>query len=98
MFHHVVLLRLANADAAFHARVDEYARRMPLEVRGIESYACGRNVADRGMGYDWAVIGVFESSAAHDAYQVSPLHQELKAFMTPHIAGIVVCDLDTSER
>jgi hypothetical protein len=92
------MLRLANADAAFHARVDAYARRMPLEVGGIESYAYGCNVADRGKGYDWAVIGVFESSAAHDAYQVSPLHRELKAFMAPHIAEIVVCDLDTSER
>lgn len=98
MFHHVVMLRLTNVDDAFHARVDEYARRMPREVRGIESYAYGRNAADRGKGYDWAVIGVFESSAAHDAYQLSPLHQELKAFMTPHIAEIVVCDLDTKER
>lgn len=97
MFHHVVLLRLENVDAAFHARVAAYARRMPLEVRGIASYAYGRNRADRGKGYDWVVIGVFESSAAHDAYQVSPLHQELKAFMTPHIADIVVCDLDTGK-
>lgn len=98
MFHHVVMLSLANVDAAFHARVEAYARRMPLEVRGIQSYAYGRNAADRSKGYDWAVIGVFESSAAHDAYQLSPLHQELKAFMTPHIAEIVVCDLDTKER
>ena len=96
MFQHVVLMRLVGVDAAFHARVQEYARRMPLELPGVERFHYGPNVADRRKGHDWAVIAEFASAADHDAYQVSALHQELKAYMTPHIAELVVCDLDTA--
>jgi hypothetical protein len=42
------------------------------------------------------VIGVFDSSADHDRYQVSALHQEMKAFMSPHIVDIAVCDFDSA--
>jgi len=38
------------------------------------------------------VVAVFETSADHDAYQVSELHQKVKAFMLPAVADLVVCD------
>lgn len=94
MFYHVVLMRLERVDAAFHARVEQYAGVIRRDLSGIVSYRYGRNLAGRGKGYDWAVIGVFASAADHDAYQLSRAHQELKAYMTPHIADMVVCDVD----
>ena len=56
----------------------------------------GRNVAARAKGFAWTVIGTFDSSADHDRYQVSALHQEMKAFMSPHIVDIAVCDFDSA--
>lgn len=92
MFYHVVLMRLTDADDAFLTRVREYGARIRGELPYVRDYRFGRNVAARAKGYDWAVIGTFANSADHDRYQVSTLHQDMKAFMTPHIADIVVCD------
>jgi len=97
MFFHIVVMRLApDADADFHARVAGYVARVRSELDYVRTYDFGRNGADRGHGYDWAVIGTFDSGADHDRYQVSPVHLEMKAFMVPHIAELVVCDLDTA--
>jgi hypothetical protein len=98
MFYHVVMMRYSDrADAGFHRRVRAYADRIRGECGGIVHYDYGANVADRGKGYDWVIAGVFESSAAHDAYQASAPHQEMKAFMMPCIADLVVCDLDVPQ-
>lgn len=99
MFFHVVMMRLTpDADAAVHARIADFVRRVRRELDYVQAYHFGRNVADRGKGYDWAVIGTFASSADHDRYQVSPVHQEMKAFMTPYIDDIVVCDFEAPEN
>ena len=96
MFYHVVMMKLSNdADAAFHAKVEAFAAEFRINTKGLVSYDYGRNLADRSKGYDWAVVGAFKSSADHDAYQVSDLHQRMKAFMTPVIADLVVCDFET---
>ena len=92
MFYHVVLMRLTGVDDAFLARVRDYGERIRRELPYVRDYQFGRNAADSANGYDWTVIGTFENSADHDRYQMSPVHQEMKAFMMPHIADIVVCD------
>ena len=97
MFHHVVLMQLTDADAVFHARVAASVARVRAEVAGLVSFSFGPNRADRGRGYDWAVIGLFAGAADHDAYQVSPAHVALKAIMNPHITEMVVCDVETTE-
>ena len=95
MFCHIVMMRLSNkAGPEFHAQVEAFAGRVRRESAGLIHYDYGVNVAGRGKGYDRVVLSIFESSAAHDAYQVSPVHQEMKAFMTPYIEDLVVCDTD----
>jgi hypothetical protein len=98
MFYHIVMLRLAGADDAVHARIRDFVARVRHELDYVRDYHFSRNVADRGKGYDWAVVGTFDTSADHDRYQVSPVHQEMKAFMTPYIADLVVCDFDAGGR
>ncbi len=96
MFHHVVLMELKDADARFLARVRDYETRIRRELPYVRSYHFGRNAAARAKAFAWVVVATFDSAADHDRYQVSPAHQEMKAFMTPHIADIVVCDFDGS--
>jgi hypothetical protein len=62
----------------------------------VRDYQFGRNVAARAKGFTWTMTGTFDSSANHDRYQVSALHQEMKAFMSPHIADIAACDYGTA--
>ncbi len=97
MFLHVVMMQLANADDAFLARVHYYEERIRSELPYVCDYRFGRNIAARAKGFGWTVIGIFNSAADHDRYQVSALHQEMKAFMSPHIVDIAVCDFDSAE-
>lgn len=93
MFHHVVLMRFSEAaDDAFHARVESYCRRVREECAGVRDYFIAPNQSDRNDGLTHAVVLVCDDAAAHEAYQVSPAHREMKAYMTPFIARIVVFD------
>ncbi len=95
MFHHVVLMAFTpEADQAFLDRVEAFAEEIRRTAQNLHRYDFRRNIASRSDGLDWAVFGSFASSADHDAYQVSDAHQRMKAFMTPYIARIVVCDID----
>lgn len=96
MFFHVVMTRLAGADEACLARIRYYEERIRRDLPYMHDYRFGRNVAARAKEFAWVVIGTFDSSADHDRYQASALHQEMKAFMTPHIVDMVVCDFDAS--
>ena len=94
MFQHVVMMKYSDAaDDGFMAHVASYVERVGQECSGVLSYDHGPNLSDRGRHYTHAVIARFESHAAHGAYQVSPAHEEMKAYMTPFIEDLVVCDL-----
>lgn len=86
------MMKLTGLDREFLDRVQHYVARVRAEVPSVRHYGFGRNLAGRGKGFDWVVVGVFDSSADHDAYQVAPVHIEMRDFMTPHIADMVVCD------
>lgn len=93
MFYHIVMMAFTpEADQAFFDRVEHYARRVRAECADVVTYAMTTNIASRGDGLTHGVVGAFQSSQAHDDYQVSPAHVEMKAFMSPFIARIVVLD------
>jgi len=95
MFHHVVLMKFrAQADPDFHAAVEAYCSRVRSANPPPRRYVYRPNIAARNDGLDHAIVAVFDSAAEHDRYQVSTLHQEMKAYMTPYIERIVVCDID----
>ena len=93
MFYHIVMMRFNDkAGPEFHTQVEALAGRVRRECAGLIHYDYGINVAARGKGYEHVVLSIFESSAEHDVYQRSPVHQEMKAFMTPYFEDLVVCD------
>ncbi|MBV1894938.1 MAG: Dabb family protein [Rhodobacteraceae bacterium] len=93
MLQHVVMMSYTDAaDDSFMAKIASYTDRVRRECAGIVNYAHCPNVADRRQQYTHAVVGTFESHAAHEAYQVSPAHQEMKAYMAAFIVDLVACD------
>jgi hypothetical protein len=95
MFTHIVLMKFTpQADAHFHARVQEYAVRLRRELAYVKAWDLVPNVASRAQGFSHAVIATFASSADHDRYQDSPVHQEMKKFMTPYFADLIACDYE----
>jgi len=98
MFHHVVLMRFtAQAGPAFHAAVEAFCDRVRRADPRPHRYVYRPNVASRSDGLDFGIVAVFDSAAAHERYQVSAVHQEMKAYMTPFIERIVVCDIDEDQ-
>jgi hypothetical protein len=95
MFYHAVLMKLSNTDPTTLARIAHYESRILAELAYVRDYRFGRNVASRSDGFDWAVVATFDSSADHERYQVSDVHQEMKAFMAQYITDLVVCDIDS---
>lgn len=95
MFHHIVLLSFAKETGPdFFAKAQAYVERVKAECDGVLGYFMAENVASRSDGLTHGIVGVFKNSAAHDAYQISPAHQEMKAFILTRTARIVVLDTD----
>jgi len=93
MFYHIVMMQFSDvADADFFAKVEHYCDRVRRECHGVRDYFIAPNEAARSEGLTHAVVLVCDDSAAHDAYQISPAHQEMKAFMTSFITRTVVFD------
>ena len=98
MFHHVVLMQFtAEANQDFLDKVEAFSEQIRKSARNLRGYVFKPNLASRSGGLNWGIVGSFASSADHDAYQVSPVHQQMKVFMTPYIARIVVCDIDEAK-
>ncbi|MHA3904905.1 Dabb family protein [Castellaniella sp. WN] len=92
-FLHVVMMRFEeDVDERFHRQVEEHAQRVRRECAGVLMYHYGANVADRSQGYTHATSALFVDAAAHDAYQTSPAHVEMKRLMMDRIARIAVYD------
>ncbi|WP_343292616.1 Dabb family protein [Vandammella animalimorsus] len=93
MYMHIVMLELsATCDAQFFDTVNAYAQRIWHECQGVRLYQFTANEASRAQGYTHAVISAFDSAELHDAYQISPAHQAMKAYMAPFIKRLAVFD------
>jgi hypothetical protein len=95
MFHHIVLMKFgAKADQQFLTKVEAYCDRIRAASPKPERYLFSRNIASRADGLNYGIVASFDSVRAHDTYQVSDVHQEMKSYMSPFIERIVVCDID----
>jgi len=95
MHYHIVLMSFTpKADAAFFEKVKGYSKRIRSECADVVTYVMVKNLASRSDGLTHAVVSTFCSSLAHDDYQISPVHVEMKSFMAPYIDRIVVLDTE----
>lgn len=93
MFIHVVMMSFKDtADSAFHDRVHAYAERIRTECAGVMEYLYACNESQRSDGLTHAIVSSFLSEAAHERYQVSAVHQEMKAYMASFIDRLAVFD------
>lgn len=93
MYMHLVLMEFSpEAGSAFFQQVEAYAVRIRQECADVCVYHFGANEAARAQGYTHAVVSAFRDSGAHDAYQVSPVHVEMKNYMGPYIQRLVAFD------
>ena len=95
VFIHAVLMSFTpETGEDFHRQVEVYAEAIRLQGRGhgLLGYLYGLNEAGRSDGLTHGVVACFDDEAAHERYQASAIHQEMKAFMAPNTARLVVFD------
>jgi len=93
MYVHIVMMEFSpDASTTFLQNVEDYAVRIRAECTGVTIYHFAPNEAARSQGYTHAVISGFRDINAHDAYQVSAVHLEMKTYMGPFIQSLVVFD------
>lgn len=93
MFMHIVMMEfIPDAGPEFYRQVEAYALRIRQECADTLIYHFGINEAARSAGYTHAVVSAFQGAAAHDAYQVSQAHVEMKNYMGPYIHRMAVYD------
>lgn len=98
MFLHIVLFKLKRTDAPFLDAIREAFLKMEQECEGALSIKFVTNKADRSQGFGHAVVSTFTSEAAHEAYQIHPLHLAFKAFIMPNLHEVVVLDTDVTRE
>jgi hypothetical protein len=95
---HAVYFTLRDRTPESAARLVESCRKHLTGHPGAVSFSAGtlaeydRQVNDRG--FDVALTIVFESHAAHDAYQTAPRHEEFIAENATTWAQVRVFDAD----
>lgn len=93
MYMHIVMMEFTpEAGDEFFRTVEAFAERIRQECTDVMVYHFGLNEAARSDGYTHAVVSAFKDSPAHNTYQVSPAHVDMKAYMGPYIKRLVVFD------
>ncbi len=93
-YFHIILQRFdAQADEAFFAAVRRLVERASREVPGVLETYFAPNVSPFAAGWTHVRLTKFVSRAAHEAYQISPLHAESVRLIVPRMQ-YAVGDLD----
>jgi hypothetical protein len=97
MLSHIVIFWLRTDLTAAERAEFETALRGLSAVRSLSGFAIGRPAAtgDRPVvdrSYDFMLTTLFADMAAHDAYQVDPLHKEFVRTQSPKWARVQIYD------
>lgn len=97
MIEHLVLFKLrSDADADAGERVLAALVALPAAIESIRELSCGRNVSERGGGYDLALRVQFADWAGLEAYLPHPAHQAAVAqVIRPVVEEVLVADYET---
>lgn len=80
MIRHLCLITYkdrAAVDAAAQRAIDEAYGKLPGLIPGLLSLQSGRDLALLDGNADYAILALFESAAAFQAYSVHPAHAQI---------------------
>ncbi len=78
MIRHIVLFRFKPGHGWDHPdalSAEKTAAQVGAEVPELVEWQVGRNISDRPIAYDFAVIGLVADEPALERYLVHPFHQ-----------------------
>ena len=94
MIRHIVMFKIKDE---FKEEIPELVRnfyRMKGRIEGMLDLEAGADILHSDRSYDLALITVFESREAFDAYQTHPVHMPVKKRMHEVRSASVACDFE----
>ena len=94
MIRHIVLYKIKDE---FKEEIPELVRNfygMKGRIEGMLDEEAGADILHSDRSYDLALITVFESREAFDAYQTHPVHMPVKKRMHEVRSASVACDFE----
>lgn len=93
MYLHVVMLAFnQELSSSLRSRIEDCLRSVPRTCAGVERFALLDNHSRTSARYTHALLSVFSTERALDAYRGSAAHDQLLEVLGPHIQEIVVLD------
>ncbi|MFJ6794764.1 Dabb family protein [Streptomyces sp. NPDC091268] len=96
MIRHIALFKFKPGYDWEHPKVaaaEALAVRIGEEVPELLEWRAGRNVTDREVAYDYAIVGLVPDEGALGRYLVHPFHQR-SADLWKEISTWVIADLE----
>ena len=92
MIRHIVMFRIKDEFKPEIPKLVEAFYGMKGRIEGMTDLEAGADILHSERSYDVALITVFETREAFDAYQDHPVHLPVKKRMHEVRSSSVVCD------
>jgi hypothetical protein len=96
VIRHIVLFKFKPGiswDDPRAQEAEQIAAKVGSEVPELHTWQSGRNISDRPIAHDFAVIGLVDDEEALERYLVNPFHQEAIKLWR-EISDWVIADLE----
>jgi hypothetical protein len=93
VIRHVVLMKFADPADAPEAKARLEA--LPAGIPQILSLEVGLDVLRTEASYDLVLVTTHDSTAALQAYQTHPVHEEFGQWARPRLTGRAVVDVES---
>ena len=94
MIRHIVLFKIKDEYKSEIPELVENFLGMKGRIEGMTDLEAGADILHSERSYDLALITVFETREAFDAYQTHPVHLPVKKRMHEVRSASVACDFE----
>ena len=94
MIRHIVLFKIKDEYKSELPQLVENFYGMKGKIEGMVDLEAGQDFLQSERSYDLALLTVFDSRAAFEAYQTHPMHMPVKKRMHEVRSASVSCDFE----
>lgn len=94
MIRHIVLFKIKDEYKSEIPQLVENFYGMKGKIEGMVDLEAGQDFLQSERSYDLALLTVFDSRAAFEAYQTHPVHMPVKKRMHEVRSASVSCDFE----
>ena len=98
MIRHIVLFKIKEEYKSELPQLVKSFYGMKGKIEGMVDLEAGQDFLQSERSYDLALLTVFDSRAAFEAYQTHPVHMPVRARMHEVRSASVACDYEMRDQ